>query len=1763
MKKHRRGKVTKKTSRVMALLIALLMITALIVPMGVKASETADGSASGASEAVAEESHEKEEKEEASETEEEKDSSVSDEKKEKSAEDVSTKDTASESGKAGPEEKPSETSSEAETDKVKSSDAAASDSDKKKDDSVEADTDSADKAKTEAEEGKEDSSTGASGESDGASDKKEADQDAQTGQGSAEETAEVIQTSDTTITFSSKDVTVVADRAAFDTEVTMKVKKVTDPEQLLKMVTALNGEGGSYTVKAYNVSFYDKDGKEVEPKIPVQVNVNTKVSAPSKSKVVHVKDDDKTEILDADIDRSGASFEIDSFSDIGVATEAKTKIPGSSFDIYLGEERSDEYTVGDLPAGPISEEDLPVVEGYIYKNATAGDDTVEEIGTITDAEGKVYVYYTTKDENGTLTAEILGEGRIRINLVETEKDTAYDLDADGMHVHVDAPAGAFGAGTYMEISAVELNEEQLAQVQEQAAQVLGEQTGTRIQAVDISFYDETGEKVQPEKPVKVELKTPEAVEGRFCVVHLGDTVSRVESERVKEGRILFEAESFSIYAVVEEGAEEDVSRATVNFYGKDGTTIIATVYVKNSDTSAELKDIIFDPGAGNIEEGELFEGWSISDVNTTNGYNYTTSTEAKTIEDIRDFFADPGLVITEGDVYNIYAMVFNAYAVQYKDEDGITIHSETLVNRTGESVDYTVNMPYTPKEQDSEFQGWNPTTGSDKISAKDGSAAPFENGTEVTLSGDVVLSVVAPPGYWLSFQENGSGATYTPPQFIQTAGDTVTVRPENPTRLGYTFGGWYLNPECTGSQFAFGGKINTRTTLYAKWTPVERANYTVIVWQESTTDTYSGNVESGSRNYDFVKSYTFNGPVNSTVSPFSNSNVNVTDADGTYANVRIRGTTPDNQTINEVYSATGYHAAGYDTGKTIAPEGTTVVNLYYDRNAVTYTFYTYGSSSSGNWILCAENSNRRFTGTIYVRNGNNYTRFNGTPRYGDGNTYYQYRDYGCLGSAYEELVWKQESSGSSWQVYQLSKGLYGEDLDWPTDTSIWWYDDHNGGTATGTRMTYKSAFLPLDSDMTVEYWGTRTTGQGSVHFWIQDVDGGTNYTDAYDVSTTRGTYFSINDKFAGFTAYQYSVDNGPWTNVGAIGQPGTDNEGIYGDPVRYTSRLDIRYNRVKNKITFMDGAYFDGNGSQLDETPKADAFTQSPDYYYQADVSAYNPDGNLYYTPPAFHEGYTFAGWYADDACTQPYDFTTMNESGITVYAKWVQTQYRVFLHPNVPQTDSSLEWAQTNQAMAFRVNYNEKIAGGSMINGERSDYEIIGWYTDEGLKKPFNFDAFVLNDTTVTGEYNKETDFTDPIDKYGIIGSNPSNSDIDRPWVTKKLDLYAKWRSKLEGARGIDVVYDANGGSGAPTDPLQYLDSAEAVAREAATPPDPSKDQFLHWVVQTWNGTAFVDTDTIVYPGGTFEVLKANARREDNPETTGENDRYKYTVQLRAEYGPKEAPKPTHMIWYDNFTEDPVEGTSKITLENLQINQVVDIKGANTFTRPGYTFLGWAKVPSTDENGNPLSGYSLAPKDLTADDLFLKYEDGVFKAEINGAWTEVSQVAADERSPYHDLYAVWDKSLVDITVTKHVTGNMAVMDKSFEFTASLTGGAVFEEQEAGSGVTRSSDKQSVTFSLTDNDSVTITGVPCGASMTITENNADDYDTTAEGITEGSLSGKAYGFTVPEENDEVIFTNNKDATIDTGINLDFLPYLLLIGAVAAGVVLTFRRRREV
>ena len=78
-----------------------------------------------------------------------------------------------------------------------------------------------------------------------------------------------------------------------------------------------------------------------------------------------------------------------------------------------------------------------------------------------------------------------------------------------------------------------------------------------------------------------------------------------------------------------------------------------------------------------------------------------------------------------------------------------------------------------------------------------------------------------------------------------TSGDTIPA-PTPPTRGGYTFGGWYTEPECT-NQFNFATPITATITLYAKWTqnapPSGGGSYTPP--QYPVTDTNQGTQAGG------------------------------------------------------------------------------------------------------------------------------------------------------------------------------------------------------------------------------------------------------------------------------------------------------------------------------------------------------------------------------------------------------------------------------------------------------------------------------------------------------------------------------------------------------------------------------------------------------------------------------------------------------------------------------------------------------------------------------------------------------------------------------------------------------------------------------------------------------------------------------------------------------------------------------------------------------
>ena len=1049
----------------------------------------------------------------------------------------------------------------------------------------------------------------------------------------------------------------------------------------------------------------------------------------------------------------------------------------------------------------------------------------------------------------------------------------------------------------------------------------------------------------------------------------------------------FEAKSFSVYAVVAEGAVEDNSRLTVNFISNDET--IATMYVKNADSAADINTIIYDPGVGELDERQVFQGWSLVE-------DYSAETASYTVDQIRQYIA--GLPDwAEGDVLNIYARIFKTYSVTYLGPNNVSYGSDAVMLPVDDTkVNYTVTTNYEPETDTEMFRGWNPIEGSSNITGYE-SGTLYPLGTSIEISGDITFSISVANRHWLVFNQNGKGATYNAPRFYQANEHTSSDGLLPMQRYGYTFGGWYTDAACTdGNEYQFGELLEDHRTIYAKWTPVQTAPYVVIIWKQNVND--NKNAADSAKTYDFAESITLSGNVGTTVNTISATGT----GNNRYASVD-----------GAAKRYTGFHLNKYDTNVTITPEGTAVVNVYYDRNLVTLTF--------------------------------------------------RYRQYYIF--------------SSEWITQETMTGLYGSSITgngytWPTNR--WWYDSYTSSWGiyygAGTRTTFLDAFIISDGSDSQTFYGFDGAGTNSVYFYKKN-GSGEGYTLTNTVTSSNGTFY-ITDKFNGYKAVSYSTNNSTWTNLGE-----KDSDGVYASVSVSNTDLYVRYDPLLYNILYMDGVYLNGDNNPVPGYESRGELNQVEGIPYDSSVASYNKGGADYYEPT--YAGFTFEGWYIDDACTQPYTFTNMPE-GIKVYAKWRQNQYRVFMHPNVPNTDTTLNWGSATQAMNFRVSNGAKV---SLPIGTRSEYTFVGWYTDPGLHNVYPASTELYDDTPYLAPYDKTVDMTDPMDKYGEGAT--SNGDVNRPWITQKLDLYAKWSAILIGAEGIGVRYDENGGTNPPSDTTLYKDNVDAVAQGASTAP--SGKQFEYWIVQKWNGTEYVDTTTHVYPGDTFRVLKENAQVVENPDSTPENPSYTYTVQLKAFYIDLDAPTNTYFNWYKNDVNP-----SQLLHEDkdLQINEARDIYTLTSGipTREGYKFLGWARETEYEVDGdNKPTGDAITYHDVDEDDLYLKWVEadpagsavGHYEAQNeSGTWVTVTQVAADEIMPYQAWYAVW--TLDHFFIFHSATGDLEAVEyiDSIDLTAKVTNGYLYGgyyEAYAGYEVTdqdKANAEKSSTLSVHVTDNV-------------------------------------------------------------------------------------------
>lgn len=206
--------------------------------------------------------------------------------------------------------------------------------------------------------------------------------------------------------------------------------------------------------------------------------------------------------------------------------------------------------------------------------------------------------------------------------------------------------------------------------------------------------------------------------------------------------------------------------------------------------------------------------------------------------------------------------------------------------------------------------------------------------------------------------------------------------------------------------------------------------------------------------------------------------------------------------------------------------------------------------------------------------------------------------------------------------------------------------------------------------------------------------------------------------------------------------------------------------------------------------------------------------------------------------------------------------------------------------------------------------------------------------------------------------------------------------------------------------------------------------------------------------------------------------------------------------------------------------------------------------------------GDSVTVKDYTRTDVDDPTNKGTWtftgwkvNGEGNDKYTGDTVTMGTEKILFVGTWTFTPYPNADLTIRKTVSGNMQDPDKSFAFTVTADRAMTYNGKE----------ETTFTFNLKKDEEVLIS-VPVGATVTISED-ASGYTysigsgTTITGYT-ALESGNGIQFTMSNDASTVVFNNAKDITIDTGVILDTLPYVLILAVVVIGVMVLMKRRRN-
>ncbi len=838
---------------------------------------------------------------------------------------------------------------------------------------------------------------------------------------------------------------------------------------------------------------------------------------------------------------------------------------------------------------------------------------------------------------------------------------------------------------------------------------------TILASYDISVFDAEGNIWQPsEDGIEVTIDNAEirdalAGEREITVFHLDEEIDEAEEISVSPSKfrsVRFPAKHFSIYIVGDTGLTDiggqKITDYVFNFYGypDDTAESMSGCCAAQTVTSGEYLN---EPALPEVAH-HVFKGWYSEPCGKGMKFEFDETVGANLQKWGYDSERDAAVTVS---LYAYYCPVYHVYFMTEEDNGGSSVFYTEEYNENSpilrtEKATELYQKAYGANESGRYYAvtGWYCNDNGEKVTAAEGSI----------ISEDMTLFPEVEAVIWVYFDMNGADTSKVdlPAPVYLLPGENVSIGdalPNDPVRDGYKFNGWCTengDPVSPDTAVDSIEKTDGNIILYACWEETT-AGYTVNIWRqraESSLKAKENDFTNYAAEYDIAET------------------IYVT-ADGEYKNAAVMTGTPirDICETDEWREWTGYALdpaqdshylgfeyneartlaeIGYDDGikdrdgsgirpeefgmdhikATVAGDGSTAVNIYYDRVTITWNFY----------------------GILYE----DRLTYEGKP------------------------------------VRQLA-GLYGADIpagDWPSteeygEYCIWCYEDTSYRFDTSYKYLYPNGSTEPMKDVdfylrridmpggTLLVYREVLPGADDTRMVTVNVGGVTKYYEYFTHGVLRADApYGISEKFSTHHASGYIDSSQDKLGFQAVN---TDN-GLY--------KPEIPENGDRNRKVIL---YYDLNSYDLTfysngETLKKVTYkyTETIDFPDEEEIMAslaQNPD-----IRPAPH--YIFSGWALFDGAEESSRlYETMPGRDLVYYAVWKPQNITITFDPGI--SDGSVTGIPESAEIPAGS------AAPDLDAPMRDGYDFIGWETDDGGL--FNSTTLLYDDTHLTAVWKEK----------------------------------------------------------------------------------------------------------------------------------------------------------------------------------------------------------------------------------------------------------------------------------------------------------------------------------------------------------------------------------------------------------------------------------------